>query len=85
MDRKLLRHLRLFALVVVLFATTVCLSSCNMDSKREHITIYSKTYWVDDNINIDLKEGFWVEDYDIDYNNNRVVLHLTEEDGADDL
>lgn len=79
MDRKLLRYLKPFALVVVLFATTVCLSSChNMDSKREHITIYSKTYWVADNINIDLKEGYWVEDYDIDYANNQVVLHLEE-------
>lgn len=65
--------------VVALFATAMCLTSChNMDSKREHIEVFSKTYWVSDNINIDLKEGYWVEDYDIDYNNNRVVLHLEE-------
>ena len=53
---------------------------CGCKRKHETIEIYSKNGFIFDNININLKSGYWVKDYNIDYENNVVTFNLYEEE-----
>ena len=48
--------------------------------RRETIEIYSRGSTIGDNININLKSGYWVKDFSIDYENYVVTLNLYEEE-----
>ena len=65
-------------IIILIFVLSTILCGC----KREHETIevYSKDQLVFDNIIINLKSGYWVKDYNIDYENNVVTLNLYEEE-----
>ena len=64
---------------ILLCMLSIFLCGCNV-RKHETIVIYSRKDMIADNININLKSGYWVEDYDIDYENNVVTLKLYEEE-----
>ena len=53
---------------------------CGCKRKHETIEVYSKDDFIFDNININLKSGYWVKDYNIDYENNVVTFNLYEEE-----
>lgn len=53
---------------------TTSLTGCA--NKHETITINSKSDWIFDDITINLKEGYWIRDYSIDYENGVVTLNL---------
>lgn len=64
-------------ILVVMFAVgmvTTSLTGCA--NKHETITINSKSDWIFDDITINLKEGYWIRDYSIDYENGVVTLNL---------
>ena len=55
---------------------TLCFGMTGCANKHETITINSKSDWIFDDITINLKEGYWVRDYSIDYENGIVTLNL---------
>ena len=62
-------------ILLVLLTTGIC--GCSY--KNEKITIYSRTDYTNDNININLIPGYWVKDFSVDYENKVVTLNLYEE------
>ena len=65
--------------VILLFMLSIILCGCTTRN-NETIEIHSKGNTIGDNININLKNGYWVKDYNIDYENNVVTLNLYEEE-----
>lgn len=63
------------AFIVLLLLTMLC----GCANEHETIEIYSKDDLIFDDININLKSGYWVKDYSIDYENNVVVLNLYQD------
>lgn len=65
----------------IIFALLVLLATglCGCSHKNESIVIYSRTNNVNDNININLISGYWVQDFSVDYENKVVTLNLYEE------
>lgn len=64
--------------LAVILLTTVFLTGCeDMNvNKNEHINIDSKRTEDSDDINIVLKERWWVQDYSVDYENKQVILNI---------
>lgn len=54
------------------------MSGCNTNS-HEVIVTYGRSVIGYDNINISLKEGYWVKDYTIDYDNMTITFRLEED------
>lgn len=65
-------------IIILIFVLSTILCGC--ENEHETIEIYSKDETVFDNININLKSGYWVKDYNIDYENNVIILNLYEEE-----
>jgi hypothetical protein len=65
-------------IIFLLFMLSTILCGCS--NKTETIEIYSRGGTIGDNININLKSGYWVKDFSIDYENNVVTLNLYEEE-----
>ena len=65
----------------IIFALLVLLTTglCGCSHKNESIVIYGRTNNTNDNININLIPGYWVQDFSVDYENNVVTLGLYEE------
>ena len=63
-------------ILAVILVLTLCLGMTGCTNKHEIITINSKEDWIFDDITINLKEGYWVRDYNIDYENGVVTLNL---------
>lgn len=68
-------------IIILIFMLSAVLCGCT--ASNETIEVYSKSTFVFDNININLKRGYWVEDYDIDYENNVIILDLYKEELSD--
>ena len=66
-------------IIVLILILSFVLCGCTARN-NETIEIYSKGSTLDDNININLKSGYWVKDFNIDYENNVVTLNLYEEE-----
>jgi serine protease inhibitor len=66
---------RMFVLMIILLTLL-----CGCKRKNETVIVYSRKDISYDNININLKSGYWVEDYNIDYENNVITLNLYEDD-----
>ena len=62
-------------IIVLILILSFVLCGCTARN-NETIEIYSKGNTIGDNININLKSGYWVKDYNIDYENNVVTLNL---------
>lgn len=63
-------------ILAVVLGLALCLGMTGCANKHETITINSKSDWIFDDIAINLKEGYWVRDYGIDYENGIVTLNL---------
>ena len=63
-------------ILVVVLGFILCFGMTGCANKHETITINSKNDWIFDDIAINLKEGYWVRDYSIDYKNGIVTLNL---------
>ena len=57
------------------------LTGCTDDSLNDHETIIvnGKSIFNEDNININLKKGYWIRDYTIDYDKGQVIMNLEKE------
>ena len=57
------------------------LTGCTDDSLNDHETIVvnGKSIFNEDNININLKKGYWIRDYTIDYDKGQVIINLEKE------
>ena len=65
-------------LPIVLFVFLIY-SAITHPNKSDFISIHGKTAEVSDNMNVQLKNGWFVEDYDIDYDNGAVILYIYKE------
>lgn len=63
----------------VVLGLTLCFGMTGCANKHETITINSYDDFIFDDINISLKEGYWVRDYNIDYENGVVTLNLDKD------
>lgn len=70
-------------ILIFILSTILCTILCGRKASCETITVYSRSTFVFDNIDINLKRGYWVEDYDIDYENNVIILDLYKEELSD--
>lgn len=66
-------------LVIMLVVGIVTTSLTGCANKNETITVNSKEDWIFDDITINLKEGYWVRDYNIDYENGVITLNLDKD------
>lgn len=66
-------------ILAVVLGLTLCLGMTGCANKHETITISSSGDLIFDNITINLKEGYWVRDYNIDYENGVVTLNLNKD------
>jgi hypothetical protein len=57
------------------------LTGCTNNDLHNHETIvaYGKSIFRDDDININLKKGYWIKDYTIDYDKGQVIINLEKE------
>lgn len=57
------------------------LTGCTNDDLNDHETIVvnGKSMLRDDNININLKKGYWIRDYTINYDKGQVIINLEKE------
>ena len=57
------------------------LTGCTSDDLNDHETIVvnGKSMLRDDNININLKKGYWIRDYTINYDKGQVIINLEKE------
>lgn len=58
--------------IVILSGLTGC-------TNHEKIIANGKSILIDDNININLKKGYWIRDYTIDYDKEQVIMNLEKE------
>jgi hypothetical protein len=63
----------------VVLGLTLCFGMTGCANKHETITINSYDDFIFDDITISLKEGYWVRDYNIDYENGVVTLNLDKD------
>lgn len=66
-------------IIILLIALSTILCGC-CKSRNEIIAVYGKSVFIFDNININLKNGYWVRDYHIDYENNVITFDLDKEE-----
>lgn len=66
-------------IIILLFALSTILCGCTARN-NETIQIYSRYNTIGDDININLKSGYWVKDYNVDYENNVITLNLYKEE-----
>lgn len=62
--------------IFVIMLSCMLLTGCNR--KGDTITIEGRTTDVFDNSIIQLKEGWFVEEYSIDYENKQIIFHIGE-------
>ena len=57
------------------------LTGCTNDDLNNHETIVAngKSIRRDDDININLKKGYWIRDYAIDYDKGQIIINLEKE------
>ena len=65
-------------IIILLFALSTILCGCT--ASNETIEVYSKSTFIFDNININLQRGYWVKDYNVDYDNNVITLNLYKDE-----
>lgn len=65
--------------LVVVLGFTLCFGMTGCANKHETITVNSKDDWIFDDVTINLKEGYWVRDYNIDYENGVITLNLDKD------
>lgn len=65
--------------LAVVLGLALCLGMTGCANEHETITINSHDDWIFDNITVNLKEGYWVRDYNIDYENGVVILNLDKD------
>ena len=63
-------------ILAVVLGLTLSFGMTGCANKHETITVDSKSDWIFDDITINLKEGYWVRDYSIDYEKGIVTLNL---------
>lgn len=67
-------------ILAVVLGLTLCFGMTGCANKHETITISSSDdLMIFDDITINLKEGYWVRDYNIDYENGVVTLNLDKD------
>lgn len=66
-------------ILAVVLGLTLCFGMTGCSNKHETITINSHDDLFFDNITINLKEGYWVRDYNIDYENGVITLNLDKD------
>lgn len=66
-------------ILAVVLGLTLCFGMTGCANKHETITISSYDDFIFDDITINLKEGYWVRDYNIDYENGVVILNLDKD------
>lgn len=66
-------------ILAVVLGLTLCFGLSGCVNKHETITINSHDDFIFDDITINLKEGYWVRDYNIDYENGVVILNLDKD------
>lgn len=66
-------------ILAVILGLTLCFGMTGCANKHETITINSYDDFIFDDITISLKEGYWVRDYNIDYENGVVILNLDKD------
>ncbi len=72
---------RMKKVLIVIGLSVLFLTGCDdvYKSQNEHINIDSKSTNSTDDINIVLKENWWVKDYSIDYENKQVILNIEKD------
>lgn len=66
-------------ILAVVLGLALCLGMTGCANKHETITINSRDDLIFDDITINLKEGYWVRDYNIDYENGVITLNLDKD------
>ena len=66
-------------ILAVALGLALCFEMTGCANKHETITINSRDNFIFDDITINLKEGYWVRDYNIDYENGVVTLNLDKD------
>lgn len=66
-------------ILTVVLGLTLCFGMIGRANKYETITICSHDNFIFDDSTINLKEGYWVRDYNIDYENGVVTLNLDKD------
>lgn len=66
-------------ILAVALGLALCFGMTGCANKHETITINSRDNFIFDDITINLKEGYWVRDYNIDYENGVVTLNLDKD------
>jgi hypothetical protein len=66
-------------ILAVALGLTLCFGMTGCANKHETITISSHDDFIFDDITINLKEGYWVRDYNIDYENGVVIINLDKD------
>ena len=66
-------------ILAVALELTLCFGMTGCANKYETITICSHDNFIFDDSTINLKEGYWVRDYNIDYENGVVTLNLDKD------
>ena len=66
-------------ILAVVSVLTLCFGMTGCANKYETITIANHDNFTFDDININLKEGYWVRDYNIDYENGVITLNLDKD------
>ena len=68
--------------IVILTGLTGCTDdSCN---DHERIVANGKSISTEDNININLKKGYWIRDYAIDYDKGQIIINLEKENNNEE-
>lgn len=62
------------------------LTGCTNGDLNSHETIVAngKSIRRDDDININLKKGYWIRDYTIDYDKGQVIINLEKENNNEE-
>ena len=68
--------------IVILSGLTGCTD--NNYNDHETIVVNGKSMLRDDNININLKKGYWIRDYTIDYDKGQVIMNLEKENNNEE-
>lgn len=77
------RNIFVSVFLLIIFAFSIMLSSCDSDHSTDHVEIYGKSIYSSDNMHIDLPEGYFLVEYDknrIDDTHLDLVLHFSSND-----
>lgn len=69
------------AIFLCMIGVCSCLTGC--DNKHDMIEVWNKSNWCFDNINIEIKEGYFYDDHEkftVDENTVAVTIYFSTED-----